>query len=938
MKAIPTFLHRGIGATALLLHITFVLAQSGALDTSFDPGTGANLSILRSVVLPNGSYLIAGNFTSYAGNTCGRIARVLPEGSYDPTFLSGTGFNDQVLQMQIQSDGKIIVVGGFTQYNGTNVNRIVRLLSDGTLDETFQPIATNSISASMLEILPDDRVLLSGNFSIPGVPGAVRLARFMPNGALDQVLATVSNTNGLVTSVLTLPDDRVMIGGTFTAVQGQTRNGIALLSSNGMLDTSFDPGAGFFSTTSTPIQRLILGPSGGIYVVGSYTQYNNIDVNYLVRLETSGAIDPTWNTSTVYTAPVVWMLELPGDKILAGGSFEQVNGISKPGLCALTLNGDLIPSFPRASGSTGPIFQIHPTQSGDLFIAGNFTSYNGVQRNRIARLIYCPFDEWYADTDNDGAGAVGSPLITCTPPAGYVSNSTDCDDNDPLITDGTTWYADADGDGAGDALIQQTACAAPIGYVDNDNDCNDADPMVIGPILWYMDQDGDGYGNVMAPAQLACTAPPGHVADNTDCNDLDPTVHELSNWYADTDGDGFGDVNVSLVACSQPSGYVSNATDCDDSDPMATVVQNWYADTDGDGFGNAAAPISSCSQPPGHVLDATDCNDSSPTINGPTTWYLDSDGDDFGLTAQTLVACLQPLGYSAIGGDCNDLDPLIYPDAPCDDGNALTHFDRIRPDCSCAGQGVQVSPIVYLDVPLNDQGWMDATLLANGLIPTVEPYTAMGYTNFANGVGGSAVTPQMLDPDPLHPELQAVDWVVVELRDVGSPNTILGASACILRRNGIIYRPDVLEAPEFALPQSNYFVSVRHRNHLGIITNAPIALDQPTPTVLNFANGSVTLSGGASALKPNGDKFALWPGDVRFNRNVQYTGLNNDRDPIIVRIGGLIPTNTVQGYFPEDVNLDGVVKYTGTNNDRDKVLQTIGGAVPTNIRLDHLPN
>ncbi|MGV3638214.1 MAG: delta-60 repeat domain-containing protein, partial [Flavobacteriales bacterium] len=728
MKAISTSVHRGIGALVLFFHILTAGAQSGALDTSFDPGAGANIPILRSVVLPNGSYVIAGAFTSYDGNPCGRIARVLPGGAYDPTFVSGTGFNDQVNQIRVQSDGKIIAVGPFTEYNGTTVNRIVRLLPDGSLDGTFQPVNSNTLFTSMLEVLPDDRVLVSGSLSIPGVAGAVRLARFMPNGTLDQVLATMSNTNGLITSVLTIPDGRVMIGGAFTSVQGQTRNGIALLSSSGVLDTSFDPGSGF-STTSLTLQRLILGPSGGIYAVGSFTQYNGTNVNYLVRLLTSGAIDPTWNTSNVYNAPVSTVLELPGDKILLGGSFVQVNGISKPGVCALTLNGDLIPSFPRGSGSVGPVFQFHQLPSGNLLINGNFSSYNGVPRKNIARLIYCPVDEWYADNDNDGAGAISGPLITCSPPVGHVSNSTDCNDSDPLITSGTVWYADTDGDGSGDPNVQQTACSVPLGFVNNDDDCNDTDPLVTGPILWYMDQDGDSYGNVMAPAQLACTAPPGHVGNNTDCNDFDPTVHALSNWYADTDGDGFGDAGFLLVACSRPTGYVSNATDCDDDDPLATVVRDWYADADGDGFGNAAAPLASCAQPPGHVLDATDCNDSFPTITGPTTWYLDSDGDAFGLTAQTQVACTQPLGYSASGGDCNDADPLIFPNAPCDDGNAVTHFDRIRPDCSCAGQGVQVSPIVYLDVPLNAQGWMNATLLANGLLPTVEPYTAMGYTN-----------------------------------------------------------------------------------------------------------------------------------------------------------------------------------------------------------------
>jgi hypothetical protein len=81
----------------------------------------------------------------------------------------------------------------------------------------------------------------------------------------------------------------------------------------------------------------------------------------------------------------------------------------------------------------------------------------------------------------------------------------------------------------------------------------------------------------------------------------------------------------------------------------------------------------------------------------------------------------------------------------------------------------------------------------------------------------------------------------------------------------------------------------------------------------------------------------LYSGDVNFNGQIKYTGTNNDRDPILVRIGGNVPTNTVSGYFREDVNLTGVVKYTGSDNDRDPILVNVGGTVPTNTRSEQLP-
>jgi len=100
---------------------------------------------------------------------------------------------------------------------------------------------------------------------------------------------------------------------------------------------------------------------------------------------------------------------------------------------------------------------------------------------------------------------------------------------------------------------------------------------------------------------------------------------------------------------------------------------------------------------------------------------------------------------------------------------------------------------------------------------------------------------------------------------------------------------------------------------------------------------STTLTYGTDARKAIGNVRVLWAGDVTFNDQVKYTGTGNDRDPILVRIGGSLVTNTVNGYYTEDVNLDGVVKYTGVDNDRDPVLVTIGGSIPTAVRNAQMP-
>ncbi|HEX2617488.1 MAG TPA: hypothetical protein VHL57_08090, partial [Flavobacteriales bacterium] len=95
---------------------------------------------------------------------------------------------------------------------------------------------------------------------------------------------------------------------------------------------------------------------------------------------------------------------------------------------------------------------------------------------------------------------------------------------------------------------------------------------------------------------------------------------------------------------------------------------------------------------------------------------------------------------------------------------------------------------------------------------------------------------------------------------------------------------------------------------------------------------------GTNARRIQGTKAVLWAGNALPDNAAKYTGANNDRDPILVAIGGTTPTNVLHHvYRLEDVNLDGDVKYTGADNDRDPILLTVGSLVPTSVRAAQLP-
>jgi hypothetical protein len=215
-----------------------------------------------------------------------------------------------------------------------------------------------------------------------------------------------------------------------------------------------------------------------------------------------------------------------------------------------------------------------------------------------------------------------------------------------------------------------------------------------------------------------------------------------------------------------------------------------------------------------------------------------------------------------------------------------------------------------------------------GLIPLEEPYTAMGF---------ELEQPALTTPQVLTWTLSSaiVDWVLVEVRSANDPAVVLRRRAALLQRDGDVVAVDGVSPVGFCLPGGNYHVALRHRNHLGVMTAAPLALSA-TPTTVDFRTPA-TATFGVEALKDIDGTRVLWAGNVYPDDRIQYIGAENDRDPILVRIGGVVPTNMVTGYWPEDVSMDGVVKYVGMDNDRDRILVNIGGSTVNATRAEQLP-
>lgn len=365
------------------------LNANGSLDASFNPGTAANGEILAMVIQPDGKIMIAGNFTSYNGALRNRIARIEANGNMDTTFNPGAGSNDPISSIGLLPNGKMFVSGSFQQFNGRQIRFLVRLNSDGSIDTTANIGTGMNGVCSAITILPDGKALLNGFFS--EINGATRydMARLNQDGSLDTTFsvgtasmrAPTFNAGSLFTHAVQ-PDGRILIGGAFVEFNGLGRNSISRLLANGSHDLTFNPRIG----PDNPVFSFARLPDGRMYVAGSFVSFNDLPYKYIVRLFPDGRIDTSFNTGSGPNYVIVSVVLQPDGKVLIGGYFSAINGIPRNYIARLNQDGSLDTTFNPGSGPNSVVLGTLLQPDGKILINGTFVSVNGVARNYVARL------------------------------------------------------------------------------------------------------------------------------------------------------------------------------------------------------------------------------------------------------------------------------------------------------------------------------------------------------------------------------------------------------------------------------------------------------------------------------------------------------------------------------------------------------------------------
>ncbi|NBT57357.1 hypothetical protein EBT16_01090 [bacterium] len=321
---------------------------------------------VRSVVeQSNGKIVVVGHFTNMSGYNY--IMRLNTDGSIDDTFHSG-GFNERALVIRSLGDGSLLVGGRFTSYDGTSVHRLVKLDSDGVLDTVFSGHVT--FNNTVHEIFVDSstgKIYVGGQFTNS-------MVRLNSDGTSDGTFSV--SLNNRVTSIKKDASGNLVVGGWFDNHGPR----VVRMDNTGTIDSSFEPEGTGLNKPNGSVQTLAIQADGKIVVGGWFDEYNEERQGNIIRLNTDGSRDASFVTGYGFNENSDWEgsriqnILINDGKILCVGSMTAYDHWGLYGFASLDSDGSLNPErlFRYVSNGIGD-------GNNDMYDGGNFINTNLTQ-------------------------------------------------------------------------------------------------------------------------------------------------------------------------------------------------------------------------------------------------------------------------------------------------------------------------------------------------------------------------------------------------------------------------------------------------------------------------------------------------------------------------------------------------------------------------------
>lgn len=331
------------------------LHANGVFDPSFKLGLGPADSEVRCVLVqPDGKIVVGGTFTEFNGVPCGLITRLNSDGTVDTSFDAGTGIGLSggwwpyrwLAALYQQPGGRILLAGGFTDVAGLARTNFARLNPDGSPDATFTP-AVHPTSGNQVAVQPDGTIYVAAGIS---------LVRLLPDGSLDSTFKPELSSQDEIKSIALAPNGQILVSGSFVGRMGNRspqvecspRLLILRFNPDGSADPTFAPvfySANLSCYSAVWYARLKVDSAGRIFFHGGFETLNGLPISFLARFVSEGTLDGNFDTGTGPGQMVQSaFLDTAGNVFLTGVS--QFNDAPTPVLFKV-IGGNPEPQAPR---------------------------------------------------------------------------------------------------------------------------------------------------------------------------------------------------------------------------------------------------------------------------------------------------------------------------------------------------------------------------------------------------------------------------------------------------------------------------------------------------------------------------------------------------------------------------------------------------------------
>lgn len=427
-----------------------------AYAVGYDPTSWCGLVSINAGYEQADHKIVLGGKFGYLNGSVTRfgLVRLNANGTIDPTFVGQVSSNfDEIYQLTPYSDGTVFVLGRFSHFNSNvYINHFARIDSNGNLISTFAnahcctatevrniPQNIQTGGGSQMFISGDGQIYITGLINFSAAPTtSLGLDKFDLNGIRDLTFNTTLGTGFKISGIATTPTSAYLQSDNKLVVatsSGTTLNGIAInqmarINSDGTLDSSFGfnpvingkislnasnqiqilhsmfiydsqpggtmarldkngnlvgPPTGFLGFNNT-VTDFFFDKNNKMLAAGNFTKYGTTTINRIVRLNSDYSIDSSFNVGSGFNGQVVSILNLPSGNIFVGGNFTAYNGDPVSGVAILDSTGVLKNGLNYSGFTGGYPYVTRLTKNGKIAMVGQFTGYQGASVPKFIML------------------------------------------------------------------------------------------------------------------------------------------------------------------------------------------------------------------------------------------------------------------------------------------------------------------------------------------------------------------------------------------------------------------------------------------------------------------------------------------------------------------------------------------------------------------------